>query len=68
MLDMRACCGMCIGNLVLLWDQHDRVIKHGGWDVRMAVDRHPEFVPPPWVDPDRTPRRNRRPRYERGGP
>jgi len=45
------------------WAEH-----HHGWQVIMAADRHPMFVPPPWVDPDQTPRRNTRPRYERAGP
>ncbi len=57
-----------LDNLVLLCGQHHRVIHHHGWDVRMAADRYPEFIPPPWVDPDQTPRRNNRPRYERAGP
>ena len=58
-----------LANLVLLCDHHHRVVHHHGWDVTMAADGRPEFRPPPWVDPDREPRRNSRPRYhERAGP
>jgi len=57
-----------LDNLVLLCGHHHRVIHHHGWQVRMAADRHPEFLPPPWIDPDQTPRRNNRPRYDRAGP
>jgi Domain of unknown function (DUF222) len=53
-------------NLVLLCDRHHRVVHHHGWDVIFGEDGHPEFVPPPWIDPDRTPRRNTRPRHTRG--
>jgi len=49
-------------NLVLLCGYHHRVIHHQGWDVQMTTDGHPEFRPPPWIDPDRTPRRNSHPR------
>jgi len=57
-----------LDNLVLLCGHHHRVIHHHGWQVIMAADRHPEFTPPPWIDPEVTPRRNTRPRYERVGP
>ncbi len=57
-----------LDNLVLLCGHHHRVIHHHGWQVRMATDRHPQFLPPPWIDPDQTPRRNNRPRYDRAGP
>lgn len=52
-----------LDNLVLLCTQHHTLVHHGGWDIRVRQDRLPEFIPPPWVDPDRTPRRNNRPRY-----
>ncbi|WP_166354101.1 HNH endonuclease signature motif containing protein [Phytoactinopolyspora limicola] len=55
-------------NMVLLCGHHHRVIHHGGWDVRMGPDGHPEFLPPPWVDPDRAPRRNTRPRPDHQPP
>ncbi|MGH3668569.1 MAG: DUF222 domain-containing protein, partial [Acidimicrobiia bacterium] len=57
-----------LDNLVLLCGYHHRVIHHGGWQVIMATDRHPEFLPPPWIDPDQVARRNNTPRYERAGP
>jgi hypothetical protein len=57
-----------LDNLVLLCGYHHRVVHHGGWQVIMAADRHPQFLPPPWVDPDQTPRRNNRPRYEQHNP
>jgi hypothetical protein len=57
-----------LDNLVLLCGQHHRSIHHDGWDVRIAANRHPEFIPPPWINPDRTPRRNTRPRYSQNPP
>jgi hypothetical protein len=57
-----------LDNLVLLCGHHHRVVHHHGWQVNMAADRHPRFIPPPWVDPDQTPRRNTRPRYEHHNP
>ena len=53
-----------LDNLVLLCTWHHTVVHHHGWDVRLGPDRLPEFYPPPWVDPDREPRRNTRPRYQ----
>ncbi len=47
-----------LANLVLLCGHHHRTIHHHGWQVRLA-EGHPEFIPPPWVDPTQTPRRNR---------
>ncbi len=47
-----------VANLVLLCGHHHRTVHHKGWQVRLA-EGHPEFIPPPWVDPTRTPRRNR---------
>jgi HNH endonuclease/Domain of unknown function (DUF222) len=57
-----------LDNLVLLCGYHHRVVHHGGWQVIMAADRRPQFLPPPRVDPDQTPRRNTRPRYEHHNP
>ncbi|HEX6234439.1 MAG TPA: DUF222 domain-containing protein [Jiangellaceae bacterium] len=50
-------------NLVLLCTHHHTVVHHQGWTIHMRSDRQPEFIPPPWVDPDQQPRRNIRPRY-----
>ncbi|HSJ59802.1 MAG TPA: DUF222 domain-containing protein [Jiangellaceae bacterium] len=57
-----------LDNLVLLCTHHHTVVHHHGWDVQLGPDRLPDFFPPPWVDPDREPRRNRRPRFGRGAP
>jgi hypothetical protein len=47
-----------LGNGVLLCGHHHRLVEQGDWHVRLAADGVPEFRPPPWVDPDRTPLRN----------
>lgn len=45
-----------LDNLVLLCGHHHRVVHHDGWEVRISASR-PEFLPPPWIDPTRRPRR-----------
>ncbi len=45
-------------NLCLLCSFHHRLIHHGDWHVRMATDGLPEFIPPQYLDPLQTPRRN----------
>ncbi|HEX7743869.1 MAG TPA: DUF222 domain-containing protein [Micromonosporaceae bacterium] len=45
-------------NAVLLCRHHHRQVHHADWEVRIAADGHPEFLPPAWLDPDRRPRRN----------
>ncbi|MEU7850883.1 DUF222 domain-containing protein [Micromonospora parva] len=47
-----------LGNAVLLCGYHHRLIHRGDWAVRLAADGRPEFLPPSWLDPLRTPRRN----------
>jgi uncharacterized protein DUF222 len=47
-----------LDNLALLCGHHHRVVHHHGWNIRFGDDGHPELIPPPWVDPDQTPRRN----------
>jgi hypothetical protein len=42
---------------VLLCKKHHRLIHHSKWEVRI-VSGTPEFIPPPWLDPARTPLRN----------
>ncbi|NED98147.1 DUF222 domain-containing protein [Phytoactinopolyspora alkaliphila] len=57
-----------LDNLTLLCGHHHRTIHHRGWDVHTGADGHPDFLPPPWVDPERTPRRNTRPRHDHQPP
>jgi 5-methylcytosine-specific restriction protein A len=45
-----------IDNLVMLCKAHHRQIHATDWIVRIR-DGLPEFVPPGWIDPTRTPRR-----------
>jgi hypothetical protein len=45
-------------NGVLLCGRHHRVVHHDGWQVRMAADGHPQFLPPTWIDPRQHPRRS----------
>jgi hypothetical protein len=46
-------------NGVALCGHHHRVIHHpDGWTVQLGADRRPEFLPPPHLDPHRTPQRN----------
>ena len=47
-----------LANAVLLCRYHHRVVHHGDWQVRIAPDGLPEFLPPAWLDPARRPRRN----------
>jgi hypothetical protein len=47
-----------LGNAVLLCPSHHRQVHHHGWQVRIAGDGHPEFIPPAWIDPQRRARRN----------
>jgi hypothetical protein len=48
-----------LANLVLLCGYHHRTVHHHGWDITPPKDRtRPEFIPPPWIDPDQQPRRN----------
>lgn len=46
-----------VQNCCLLCDHHHRVVHHQGWSVELAGGVI-HVVPPPWIDPDRTPRRN----------
>jgi hypothetical protein len=49
-----------LDNLVLLCRHHHQLIHHpdAGWQIRLAVDRQPDFIPPPSLDPQQRPRRN----------
>jgi hypothetical protein len=46
-------------NGCLVCRHHHRLLhNNSGWQVRMASDGHPEFLPPATIDPERRPRRN----------
>ncbi len=45
-------------NLCLLCSYHHGLIHRSDWQARIATDGHPEFVPPQYLDPLQTPRRN----------
>ncbi|UOX89876.1 HNH endonuclease [Amycolatopsis sp. FBCC-B4732] len=47
-----------LANLVLLCAHHHRLMHRSGWQVRLAADGHPEFLPPVFLDKHRKPRRN----------
>ncbi|MFC3760227.1 DUF222 domain-containing protein, partial [Tenggerimyces flavus] len=47
-------------NGVLLCGYHHRLIHQGAWQVRIALDGLPEFLPPDWIDPHQRPLRNHR--------
>ncbi|WP_273377764.1 HNH endonuclease signature motif containing protein [Actinopolymorpha pittospori] len=40
-----------VGNGVLLCQYHHTTIHTKGWIVRMGDHGHPEYIPPPWIDP-----------------
>ena len=45
-------------NGCLLCRFHHTTIHKGEWTIVWAADGTPEFVPPPWIDPEQKPRRN----------
>ncbi|WP_442875398.1 DUF222 domain-containing protein [Amycolatopsis sp. NBC_00355] len=47
-----------LGNLVLLCGYHHRLVHSSSWQVRVAADGLPEFIPPLFMDRRRQPRRN----------
>ncbi|OXM69957.1 HNH endonuclease signature motif containing protein [Amycolatopsis vastitatis] len=47
-----------LGNLVLMCAHHHRLLHRSGWEVRIAADGLPEFLPPAFLDKQRKPRRN----------
>ena len=49
-----------LDNLVLLCTGHHRLHHSAGWNIRMARDGLPEFIPPVFIDPERRPRRHAR--------
>lgn len=48
-----------LDNLTLVCGYHHREFDRAGWGCRM-VDGLPQWIPPTWIDPTRTPRRNHR--------
>ncbi|MBQ1025484.1 HNH endonuclease signature motif containing protein [Micromonospora sp. C95] len=47
-----------LANAVLLCRYHHRHVHQHGWQVHLAADGRPEFIPPAWLDPGQRPRRN----------
>jgi HNH endonuclease len=49
-----------LDNLVLVCRRHHGWLHDPdhGWQVRLGLDRLPEFIPPPWIDASGRPRRN----------
>ena len=47
-----------LSNLALLCSRHHRLMHKSGWEVRIAADGLPEFLPPSFLDKQRKPRRN----------
>ncbi len=47
-----------LNNLVLMCAHHHRLLHRSGWEVRIAADGLPEFLPPAFIDRRRKPRRN----------
>jgi hypothetical protein len=45
-------------DLVLICAHHRRLLHRSGWEVRIAADGLPEFLPPVFIDRRRKPRRN----------
>ena len=52
-----------LANAVLLCGHHHRLIHdpRAGWNVHIAADASPTFIPPAWLDPRRLPRQKRLP-------
>lgn len=48
--------------LVMLCGAHHRLMHFSDWVVRIR-DGLPEFIPPAWIDPQRTPRRKANPHH-----
>ncbi|EOD69710.1 HNH endonuclease signature motif containing protein [Amycolatopsis vancoresmycina] len=47
-----------LGTVVLLCAYHHRLLHRSGWEVRIASDGLPEFLPPRFLGKQRKPRRN----------
>lgn len=49
-----------IGNGALVCSFHHRILSKGEWQARLGDDNIVEIIPPPRIDPQRTPRRHQR--------
>jgi hypothetical protein len=49
-----------LGNSVLVCPAHHKTAHHSDWQVRIAADGLPEWVPPAHIDPEQKPRRHHR--------
>ncbi len=47
-----------LGNSVLICGFHHRLIHEADWQITIAADGIPEFIPPVWLDPSQHPQRN----------
>jgi hypothetical protein len=47
-----------LANMTLLCGRHHRLIHNSAWEIRMAPDGRPDFIPPDYLDPLRRPRHN----------
>ncbi len=47
-----------LDNLTLVCGRHHRLSHHSDWEIQFGGDGIPEWIPPGWIDPARTPRRN----------
>ena len=54
-------------NSALLCPFHHQLYDQGDWQLHIAGDGIPQSIPPPWIDPQRKPRRHER-FHERHGP
>ena len=52
-------------NCALFCDHHHRVVHHGGWTAHLSGGVV-HVTPPPWIDPDQTPRPNQHPQRAGG--
>ncbi len=47
-----------LDNLVLTCGHHHRLLHYSDWEIQFGADGIPAWIPPAWIDPTRTPRRN----------
>jgi len=49
-----------LSSAALACDHHHYLLHHSDWEIRIAEDGLPEYLPPRWMDLHRTPRRHTR--------